>query len=157
MSSTPEPVRFRPRRLRAGCGIAAVAILVLCVALSTGLRGRTGDGLGQFRAGDQAAMIGLGVLAALGVLALGRPLVRADSRGVRVRNLIGGYDLPWTAVRHVRFEHRSPWATLELSDDEVVAVHALQALDREYAVRGVRALRALHAAATAAPADPPGA
>jgi hypothetical protein len=50
-------------------------------------------------------------------------------------------------VRAVRFDRNSAWAMLELHDDETVAVHALQAVDKEYAVDGVRALRALHTAA----------
>ncbi len=49
-------------------------------------------------------------------------------------------------VRAVRFDRNSPWAQLELHDDEQVSIHALQAADKEYAVDGVRTLRALHAA-----------
>ncbi|WP_189081732.1 PH domain-containing protein [Mangrovihabitans endophyticus] len=141
------PVVFRPRRIRWVAGIAAVAVVVLFTVLSFGLHGGTGDGIGQFRRGDQAAMIGLGVLIALGVLAFLRPRVSADADRVRVRNVVGGYDLPWDVVRAVRFDRSSPWATLELADDETVSVHALQAADKGYAVDGVRALRALHAAA----------
>jgi hypothetical protein len=46
----------------------------------------------------------------------------------------------------VRFDRHSPWATLELYNDETISVHALQAADKEYAVDGVRTLRALHQA-----------
>jgi hypothetical protein len=91
-------------------------------------------------------MIGLGVLIGLGILAFTRPRVRADAAGIKIRNVVGGYDLPWSVVRKVRFDRNSPWATLELLDDETVSVHALQATDKEYAVDGVRALRALHQA-----------
>ena len=96
-------------------------------------------------------MIGLGVLVALGILLFTRPRVDADAHGIRVRNLIGGYELPWSVVRAVRFDRGSPWAALELDDDDLVSVMALQATDKEYAVEGVRALRALHAAATPGP------
>ena len=65
-------------------------------------------------------------------------------------NVVGGYDLPWSVVRAVRFDRNSPWATLELANDEQVSVHALQAADKDYAVDGVRALRALHSAAVKA-------
>ena len=139
-------------------GGAALAILVFFTAVSFGLRGSTGDGLGQFRTGDQLAMVGLGVLGALGVLLFTRPRVSADATGIRIRNVVGGYDLPWDVVRAVRFDRHSPWASLELHDDELVAVHALQAADKEYAVAGVRALRALHTTTTTpAAATPPGA
>jgi len=149
MISTQAPVVFRPRRIRWVAGFSAAAVVVLFTVLSFGLHGSTGDTMGQFRRGDQTAMIGLGVLIGLGILAFTRPRVSADGTGVRIRNVVGGYDLPWAAVRAVRFDRNSPWATLELHDDETVSVHALQAADKEYAVEGVRALRALHSAATA--------
>jgi len=50
----------------------------------------------------------------------------------------------------VRFDRNSPWAQLELHDDEQVSIHALQAVDKDYAVEGVRKLRALHSAAVSA-------
>jgi hypothetical protein len=143
-----ETVTLRPQKARLVCALAAAAIVIVFTAVALGLSGSTGEGKGVFRAGDQAAMIVLGVLAALGVLALTRPRVRADAEGIHVRNLVGGYDLPWSVVRAVRFPHGSSWASLELEDDDLVAVMAVQAVDKEYAVAGVRALRALHARAT---------
>lgn len=149
--STPtrEAVEYRPRRIRWVAGISALAVVILFTALSFGLHGATGDGLGQFERGDQTAMIGLGVLAALGILAFTRPRVRADADHVQIRNVVGNFDLPWSAVRAVRFDRNSAWAMLELHDDETVPVHALQAADKEYAVEAVRSLRALHSVATA--------
>ena len=129
------------------CGVAAGAVLVVFTAVGTALRGSTGEGDAMFRPGDQAAMIGIGVLAALAILAFTRPRVEADAKGIRVRNLIGGYDLPWEVVRAVRFDRGSPWASLELQDDDVVQVMAVQVMDKEYAVESVRALRAMLAAA----------
>jgi hypothetical protein len=144
-------VTYRPRRIRWVAGISAAAVVVLFTVLSFGLHGSTGfDNSGQFERGDQTAMIGLGVLIALGILALCRPRVVADAAGIRIRNVVGGYDLPWSVVRAVRFDRNSPWAQLELHDDEQVSIHALQAADKDYAVEGVRTLRALHSAAVAA-------
>jgi hypothetical protein len=141
------PVVFRPKRIRWVAGISAAAVAILFAVLSFGLHGATGTGLGKFQRGDQAAMIGLGVLIGLGILAFTRPRVSADATGIRIRNVVGGYELPWSVVRAVRFDRHSPWVTLELLDDDQVPVHALQAADKDYAVQGVRALRALHAAA----------
>jgi hypothetical protein len=148
VTSTSAPAVFRPRRIRWVAGFSAAAVVILFTALSFGLHGSTGDTMGTYQRGDQAAMIGLGVLIALGILAFTRPRAVADADGVKVRNVVGAYDLPWTAVRAVRFDRNSPWATLELLDDDTVSVHALQAADKEYAVEGVRTLRALHSAAT---------
>jgi len=143
-------VVYRPQRIRWVAGVCAVAVAVLFTVLSFGLHGATGEGPGQFARGDQVAMIGLGVLIGLGIMAFARPRVRADADGIRVRNVVGGYELPWSVVRAVRFDRNSPWASLELHDDEAVQIHALQAADKEYAVEGVRTLRALHAARASA-------
>jgi len=148
MSSLPTVVEFRPKRIRWVAGIAAASVVVLFTAISFGLHGSKGfDNSGRFERGDQTAMIGLGVLIALGILAFCRPRVIADASHIKIRNVVGGYDLPWSVVRAVRFDRNSPWAQLELTNDEQVSVHALQAADKDYAVDGVRALRALHSAA----------
>jgi hypothetical protein len=151
-----EPVVFRPRRLRVVAWVAAVAVVVVFTLVSFGLHGSTGDGPGVFQRGDQFAMIGLGVLFALGVLLFARPRVIADEHGVRVRNIVGGYELPWEVVRSIRFSRGASWATLELEDDDLVSVMALQSNDKEYALAAVRSLRTLleaHRAAHRAPAD----
>jgi hypothetical protein len=140
-------VTYRPKKIRWVAGPTAGGVVVLFTAISFGLHGSAGfDNSGQFERGDQTAMIGLGVLIALGILAFCRPRVIADAERIRIRNVVGGYDLPWSVVRAVRFDRNSPWAQLELHDDEQVSIHALQAADKDYAVEGVRALRALHSA-----------
>lgn len=145
----PQPVRARPRRVRVVCWACAIAVVAVSVVVAAGLRGSTGNGPGYFQRGDQAAMIGLGIALALGILAFTRPRVEADADGVRVRNVVGSYDLPWEVVRAVTFGRGASWATIELHDDEVVAVMAIQAVDREYAVRAARGLRDLLAASAA--------
>jgi Bacterial PH domain len=142
----PHVLRVRPHRIRLVCWVAAALVVIVFTAVGTSLRGPIADGAATFQAGDQWAMIGLGVLGALGVLALTRPRVVADTERIKIRNVIGGYELPWDVVRAVRFERGAPWATLELQDDDVVAVMAVQAADKERAVVAVRALRALLAA-----------
>ena len=79
-------------------------------------------------------------------MALGRSRVDADAEGVRVRNIVVRHELPWTAVRAVSFARTSSWATLQLENDDEIALLAVQAGDKERAVRAVDALRALHAA-----------
>jgi hypothetical protein len=146
-----DAVTYRPRRIRWVAGPAAAGVVVLFTAISFGLKGSAGfDNAGEFQRGDQAAMIGLGVLLGLGILAFCRPRVTADADHIQIRNVVGGYDMPWSVVRAVRFDRNSPWAQLELHDDEQVSIHALQAADKDYAVEGVRALRALHSASVGA-------
>lgn len=148
-------VDARPRKVRVVAWIAAAAILAVFAAIATALTGSTGEGPAVFRTGDQAAMIGLGVFGALGALAFARPRVRADRSGIWVRNVFGSYELPWSAVRAVRFEAGHPWVQLELVDDDTLSVLAIQATDKEYALAAVRGLRALHAAYVTDPSDSP--
>jgi hypothetical protein len=139
-----QSVIFRPRRLRAVCWVSAVVVVVVFAAISFSLHGALGDGApGTFQRGDQAAMIGLGLLAALAILMFTRPRVVADERGLHVRNVLGGYDLPWEIIRAVRFSRGAPWASVELDDDDMVSVLAVQAADKEYAVEAVRTLRTM--------------
>jgi hypothetical protein len=142
----PARVSARPRKATRIARLLAVALLAIFTAVATALPGATDSGKGVFQTSDQFAMIGLGVLGALGILAFTRPRVRADARGIQVRNVVGGYDLPWEVVRSIQFRKGSPWANLELQDDETVALMAVQAADKGYAVATVRALRALLAA-----------
>jgi hypothetical protein len=59
-------------------------------------------------------------------------------------------------VRAVRFERKSAWASLLLENGDEISLLAVQAVDKEYAVRAVEGLRTLRAAARANdPAPPP--
>jgi len=126
------------------CWIAAVAVVLVFSAVATALRGET-EGGGMFGFADQVAMVGLGLLGAAAILAFTRPRVEADRDGIRVRNVVGSYTLPWDVVREVRFTRGAPWASLELVNDDLLPVMAVQAADKGYAVAAVRQLRVLHA------------
>jgi hypothetical protein len=144
--STLTPVKAKPVKATRVAWALAVLVVVVFSAVGTTLRGTTDSGKGTFQAGDQAAMIGLGILAALGILMFTRPRVSADADGIKVRNVIGSYDLPWSVVRSIEFRRGSPWASLELRDDDVIALMAVQAADKARSVAAVRGLRALLAA-----------
>ncbi len=137
-------VRARPQRVRRVCLASAAGIVGLFALFGFLLHGNNGNGV-PFHTGDQIALAGLGLLFAAGVLTLTRPRVEADERHIRVRNVLGSYDLPWAVVRAIRFDPGSPWMTLELADDDQVAVMAVQAVDKEYALEAVTGLRALFA------------
>ena len=145
-NEVPPVVVAKPHRARIICWIVAPIVLVVFVLITTGLHGKTGDGPGTFQRGDSIAMIGLGVLAAGGVLLFTRPRVIADLEGVKVRNVFGSYEVSWDVVRTVTFGRGAPWLTLDLYDDDVLTVMAVQAADKDHAIRAARALRALHAA-----------
>jgi hypothetical protein len=139
-----EPVVIRPRRIRRVCWILAPIVALVFVVLATLLKGSTGgDSSGVFQPSDQIAMIILGLLAAGAILIFTRPKVIADTQHIVVQNVFGRHDVPWEVVRGIVFERGNPWVSLELEDDEVLAVMAVQAADKDYAVAGVRALRSL--------------
>jgi cytochrome c biogenesis protein CcdA len=139
------------RLLLAVLGLVVVAVMVFVAA---GLK-ETTNTVVTYRTSDQVAMAGLGLVLAAGILFLGRSRVDADADGVRVRNVVVRHELPWQAVRAVRFDRKSAWASLLLENDDEISILAVQAVDKEHAVRAVEGLRALHAAARAKDPVPP--
>ena len=111
---------------------------MLAVAL-----GRGPEGDAQFRLADQIAFFVLGLIVAGLTLLFTRSRVEATVEGIHVRNPFGTKDVPWQVVRAVRLDDGSPWAVLELHDDETVSMLAVQANDGDDAVDVVLELRAL--------------
>ena len=145
MSVSTELV-VRPRRALIVCSVLAVGLLAVFVVVAVLLR--NGDTGVHFQRSDQAAMVGIGILLACGVMLFSIARVRADAEGVEVRNVLITRRFAWTEVLSVSFPDGASWARLELPDDEYHAMMAIQAVDRARAVEAVRALRKLHRAAT---------
>ena len=138
----PHPVSAVPRRLRLMTALMAGALVVAMTVVAVLLKSST-TGVVSFHTSDQVAMVGLGLAMGAGVLLVGRSRVDADAEGIRVRNVVINHELPWAAVRAVRFTEHSPWATLVLTNDDELAVSAVQAADGDRALVAVRGLRAL--------------
>jgi hypothetical protein len=150
----PAPVSAVPRLMRLVCAVLGAVVVIGMLFAAAGLQ-QTTNTVVHYRASDQVALVGLGLVLAAGILFLGRSRVDADADGIRFRNIALNHALPWTAVRAVAFERRSPWATLILENHDEVALLAIQILDGERAVAAVGGLRALHAAARAKDPKPP--
>jgi Bacterial PH domain len=141
--------------MRLLCALVAAVVVVVGLFVAMTLRSNS-TGVVQFGAPDQLAVAGIALLLGAGVLFLGRSRVDADAETIRFRNVIITHELSWHAVRSVAFDRTSSWATLRLRNDDEVALFAVQAVDREHAVRAVEGLRALLTAAEARrPAPPP--
>lgn len=138
---TPARVTSRPVVLRRVCWGVVALVMAVFTAVAVAL-GRT-TGAAQFRLGDQLAMIGLGVLLSAGVLTLTRARVSADPDGVAIRNVLGTRRLPWQVVREVRMDPGASWASLDLHDDDTVALLGIQSNDGDRAVDAVLGLREL--------------
>jgi hypothetical protein len=134
----------RPRRLLVVCRIAGAVLLVVFGTLAVLLRHGSAGGA-AFGIGDQIAFFGIGVLLAWAVLQFTRARVEADERGLRIRNYVGEKVIPWQVVAAVRLDDGSPWASLDLQDDDTIALLAVQANDGLYAVETVLELRRLMA------------
>ncbi|MGY1720709.1 PH domain-containing protein [Blastococcus sp. SYSU DS0552] len=157
MSGSPDPlpaVSVAPRRLRLLLTAVAGVVVLVALLVALGLPS-TQNTVVDYGLDDQVAIAGLGLVLGAGIVFLGRSRVDADAAGVRVRNVVVHHELPWTAVRAVRFERKSAWGALLLENGDEVSLLALQAADGERAVRAVEGLRALHAAARAQDPVPP--
>ena len=152
-ADAPASVSAVPRRLRAVCALGAAVVVAAMVVVGLLLPEST-TGVVQFGWADQVAVIGIGICLGLGILTIGRSRVDADAAGVRVRNVFVNHELPWAAVRSVRFDRHSSWASLLLTNGDEVSLLAVQAVDKEHAVRAVEGLRDLLAAARAAEPAP---
>jgi hypothetical protein len=139
---TVPSMQVRPRRLNLVCRAVAVLVLVTFGGLAVVLPKGSRDGQ-QFGVGDQVSFFFIGVLLAVAVLAFTRVRVRADVRGIWVRNVLGERFFPWALVVAVDLPEGAPWAQLELHDDETVALLALQSNDGDTTVESVLALRNL--------------
>ena len=145
MTETPVAMVVRPRRALIMCSVLAVLLLAVFVVVAVLLR-NGGTGV-RFQRSDQAAMIGIGILLAAGVMLFAMARVRADATGIEVRNVLITRRFLWSEVLSVSFPDGASWARLELPDDEYYALMAVQAVDRDRAVEAVRTLRKLHRAA----------
>ena len=150
--AAPGPLVLRPRRLLVVCRVAGVTVLVVFAVVAY-LLPRGSAGGEQFGLADQLAFFGIGVLISWAVLQFTRVRATADLAGVRVRNYVGEKFIPWQVVAGVRMDDGSPWASLDLHDDDTIALLAVQANDRQYAVDAVLALRQLLAASRGAASD----
>jgi hypothetical protein len=141
----------RPRRLLIVCRAAGVVLLAVFAAVAY-LLPRGSAGGEQFGVADQIAFFLIGVLLSGVVLQFTRVRVVADEHGVRVRNYVGEKFVPWQVVAGVRLDDSSPWASLDLQDDDTIALLAVQANDGARAVDAIVALRSLLADSRRQPA-----
>jgi hypothetical protein len=142
-----EAFEAHPRKVRVIAIAVAVVFVVAFVAVGLLLRNwSTGV---TFYVSDQVAMIGIGLVLAAASLWFARPRIRADRDGVEVRNMLGTSRYTWQEIESVSFPDGSPWARLELPDDEYLPILAVQAIDGEHAVTAMRELRRLRREAMA--------
>jgi len=136
-AGAPDPP-FRPRRGRVMPLVMAAVALTVCV-VSALLLGQSRD----WGPVDQVALVGFGAAIAgfLGRYATIRAVPDAD--GLTVRNLVVTRRVAWAEVADVRFDPGAPWVTIDLTDDDELAVMAIQRADGETARTEARRLGSL--------------
>lgn len=135
--ATTQPVlEVTPRKIKIYAWSFAV-VLVLGHAFVAWLLKAGGDSGIAFKTGDQAGMVGIGIILACGALLFARPRLRLGPDGVTVRNLLNENTYSWDVVEGFSFPEGAQFAHLELPRDEFVAVWAIQARDGELAVQSL--------------------
>lgn len=140
--SLPVLFQVRPRKITILAAIAAVVVVVVSVVAGLLLKD-VNEGV-SFRTTDQIGTIGIGVVLAAAIMTTARPRLRATESGLWVRNVLGDKFFPWTMVIRVAYPPNAPWAQLQLPDDEIHPVMAIQSMDRGRAVRALEEVRRLH-------------
>jgi len=84
-----------------------------------------------------------GLLFALVLVLLARPVARADRTGVTVVNFVRSRRLEWAEILGVNLRQGDPWVVLDLADGGTLAVVAIQpGSGRRQAIRAALELRA---------------
>ncbi|HSO65203.1 MAG TPA: PH domain-containing protein [Ornithinibacter sp.] len=129
---------FRPRRGRVMPLVMGGVALAVCAGVALGM-----GASGSWTAGDQLTLVAFG--AALAAFLWRYASIRAvpDPDGLTVRNLVVTRRVTWDEVVEVNFPEGAPWVSLELADDDELAVMAVQRADGELARHEARRLAGL--------------
>lgn len=117
---------FRPRRARqfalgfAGAELVVFVVLAVVMPLS---------GPGGWGVTDSVMLVGLGLLIAWALARYGGIRATPSPSGLVVRNIVVTTTVDWSRVEGVRFSGGDPWAVLELTDGDDLAVMAVQKSD----------------------------
>ncbi len=140
------PVDARPLLMsRVGYVTAAAVFAVFLVTAIVMPHASAGA---HFGVKDQVGTGVLGLLVGGAFLMLTRPRLHADLDAVRMRSFLGNWrTVPWDVIVRVEFPAKARFARVVLPGEEILALYAVQRVDRQQAVAVMRGLRALHAAA----------
>lgn len=130
------PHTWRPRKARAVMlGLAALTLLTM-VTLAVFLNG-------QWNLADQAGLVLLGAVGAVGLGFLARPRIVASADRLVVVNVLRTWVLRWPQVIAIRMEAAEPWPTIDLADGTSIVAMGIQRSDGPRADAEVARLAAL--------------
>lgn len=145
--SQPTPRRapydtFRPTVGAWVAGAMAVACLVTFILVAI-FSPMPLDAVPSLHLLNRVAVALIGVAGALFLLRYAMLRAVPSPTGLRVVNLFSSRDLEWAQIVQVGFSGGGPWAVLELSDTEELAVMAIQRADGDRATAEASRLAAL--------------
>lgn len=142
----------RPHRVRV---ITIVATLALCTVTAIGWFLLPGEIRALFTLSQRLTLLGVLALLVLGMVALASSYVRADATGLRIRNGLRVYAVPWARVHKIILRSGDPWALVLMTpadgrpfeadfDAEKRQLMGIQAVDGQLATDAVNELRVRH-------------
>ncbi|MGB5110522.1 MAG: PH domain-containing protein [Mycobacterium sp.] len=123
--------------------VYGASFLIAAAHIAVGFLLKVGSSGVVFRTADQVGIALVGITLAGLILLLARARLRAGPSGIAVRNTLGYKLIPWSDVADVSFPVGARWARVDLADDEYTPVMAIQAVDKDRAVRAMDELRSL--------------
>lgn len=143
-----------PRLGRIIPAAAATVVMLAVMVAALAMPGREPGHQGGWNLADRLMLVSFGALIAWFLMRYALIRATLSTDGMVVRNLFITRSLAWGQMRGIRFSTGDPWAYLELTDEDVVAVMAIQSADgavaREHAQR-VATVHAHHAGTAATP------
>ena len=133
-SSTPRTDPYAPMRPRRGAMVAAVlGAVVLGSFLFAAITIPGADSQkGDWGIADRIFIAGLGIVIAWFIWRFATIRALPSRTGIVVRNLFVTRRLEWSEVLRVQFGGGAPWARLDLTDTDTLAVMAIQKADGAY-------------------------
>ena len=142
----------RPRRVRI---IAIVSSLALCILAAIGWLLLPAEVRALFPLSHRLALLGILAVPIAVMAVLASSYVRADGSGLRIRNALRVYAMPWERVHKIILRPGDPWAQLLLKpadgrpfeadlDADKRQLMGIQTVDGPLAVAAVNELRVRH-------------
>jgi hypothetical protein len=142
----------RPRRVRM---IAIVSSLALCILAAIGWLLLPAEVRALFPLSHRLGLLGILAFPIAVMAVLASSYVRADSSGLRIRNALRVYAMPWERVHKIILRPGDPWAQLLLKpadgrpfeadlDADKRQLMGIQTVDGPLAVAAVNELRVRH-------------
>ena len=142
----------RPHLVRV---IAIISTIAVCAMFAIGWLLLPAEIRALFTVSQLLTLLGVLALFVFGMVALGSSYVRADATGLRIRNGLRVYAVPWARVHKIILRQGDPWALLLMTpedgrpfeadfDAEKRQLMGIQAVDGRLAKAAVNELRVRH-------------